>query len=196
MAHLEILRDLTDETLEGELSDEELGGLLVPPDLTKGDSARAETVRLLHATCRGLYRRASVDQWYGSIHRGGEDGREGHARQQQSFLQPWWQAAYEGPCLERVSIEGRARAWLSHLQLSCGQFAGAHSVRRTKRDTLRSGTHLGTSHRRVCECMRKRGEGKRVDGASWCLEDWNSHASVFGGFRVRTDPLRSNYRRE
>ena len=32
---LEVLGDLTDQTLEGEFPDEELGGLLVPPDLTE-----------------------------------------------------------------------------------------------------------------------------------------------------------------
>lgn len=34
---LEVLRDLTDETLEGELADEELGRLLVATDLTESD---------------------------------------------------------------------------------------------------------------------------------------------------------------
>ena len=36
---LEVLRDLTDETLEGELADEELSRLLVPTDLTESDGA-------------------------------------------------------------------------------------------------------------------------------------------------------------
>ena len=34
---LEVLRDLTDEALEGELADEELGRLLVTTDLTESD---------------------------------------------------------------------------------------------------------------------------------------------------------------
>jgi len=34
---LEILSDLTDKTLEGQLADEELGGLLVATDLTESD---------------------------------------------------------------------------------------------------------------------------------------------------------------
>lgn len=34
---LEVLSDLTDETLEGEFADEELGRLLVATDLTKSD---------------------------------------------------------------------------------------------------------------------------------------------------------------
>ena len=34
---LEVLGDLTDETLEGELADEQLGGLLVATDLTESD---------------------------------------------------------------------------------------------------------------------------------------------------------------
>ena len=48
--HLEILSDFTNEPLEGELPDEELGGLLVPPDLTESDSSRAESVGLLDTT--------------------------------------------------------------------------------------------------------------------------------------------------
>jgi histone H3 len=34
---LEVLSDLTDKTLEGQLADEELGRLLVTTDLTEGD---------------------------------------------------------------------------------------------------------------------------------------------------------------
>ena len=44
---LEVLGDLADEALEGELPDEELGGLLVPADLAKGDGSGAVPVGLL-----------------------------------------------------------------------------------------------------------------------------------------------------
>ena len=47
---LEVLGDLSDQTLEGELADEQLGGLLVPPDLPEGDGSRPVSVRLLHST--------------------------------------------------------------------------------------------------------------------------------------------------
>jgi len=47
---LEILSDLTNETLEGQLADQEFSGLLVTPDLTKGDGTGAEPVGLLDAT--------------------------------------------------------------------------------------------------------------------------------------------------
>ena len=47
---LEILGDLPDETLEGELADEELRGLLVLPDLSEGHSTRAVPVGLLDTT--------------------------------------------------------------------------------------------------------------------------------------------------
>ena len=50
---LEVLGDLTDETLEGELADEELGRLLVAPDLTEGDGSRPVPVGLLDASCSG-----------------------------------------------------------------------------------------------------------------------------------------------
>ena len=53
--HLEILSDLTDETLEGELADEQLGGLLVAPDFTERDGSGPETMRLLDTTSCGLY---------------------------------------------------------------------------------------------------------------------------------------------
>eukprot|EP00954_Amorphochlora_amoebiformis_P003488 270363-Amorphochlora_amoeboformis.AAC.1 len=44
---LEVLGDLTDETLEGKLADKEVGGLLVATDLTKSNGTRAITVGLL-----------------------------------------------------------------------------------------------------------------------------------------------------
>jgi histone H3 len=47
---LEVLSDLTNETLEGKLPDEELGGLLVATNFSESDGTRAEPVRLLHAT--------------------------------------------------------------------------------------------------------------------------------------------------
>ena len=47
---LEVLGDLTDETLEGELADEEVRRLLVTTDLTKGDRSRTVTVGLLDAS--------------------------------------------------------------------------------------------------------------------------------------------------
>jgi len=50
---LEVLGNLANETLEGELTDEEVGGLLVTPDLAEGDSARAVAMGLLDATGGG-----------------------------------------------------------------------------------------------------------------------------------------------
>jgi len=51
---LEVLSNLTDKPLEGKLADEELSGLLVPPDFTKGDSSGAEPVGLLNTTSGSL----------------------------------------------------------------------------------------------------------------------------------------------
>ena len=53
-AYLEVLGDFTDEALEGELADEELGRLLVATDFTEGDGSGTETMRLLDTTGRGL----------------------------------------------------------------------------------------------------------------------------------------------
>jgi histone H3 len=50
---LEVLGNLADETLEGELADEEVGGLLVPTDLAEGDGTGAVAVGLLHASGGG-----------------------------------------------------------------------------------------------------------------------------------------------
>ena len=47
---LEILSDFTYEPLEGKLADEELGGLLVLADLTKGHGSGSISVGLLDAT--------------------------------------------------------------------------------------------------------------------------------------------------
>lgn len=51
---LEVLGDFPDEPLEGELPDEELGTLLVTPDLSESDGSRPVPVRLLDSSgCRG-----------------------------------------------------------------------------------------------------------------------------------------------
>jgi len=55
---LEVLGDFTDQTLEGKLSDQELGGLLVATDLTESDGTRLVSVRLLD-TSGGWCRLAS-----------------------------------------------------------------------------------------------------------------------------------------
>ena len=47
---LEVLSNLPDQALEGQFTDKEFGGLLVPPDLPEGHCARPVPVWLLHAT--------------------------------------------------------------------------------------------------------------------------------------------------
>ena len=47
---LEVLGNLTNKTLEGQLADEKLGGLLVAADLTESDGTRLVAVRLLDTT--------------------------------------------------------------------------------------------------------------------------------------------------
>lgn len=49
---LEVLGDLTDETLERKLADQELGRLLVTTNLTESDGTRFVAVRLLDTTGR------------------------------------------------------------------------------------------------------------------------------------------------
>ena len=50
---LEVLGDLADETLKGELADEKLGRLLVTPDLTKSHGSGPVTMGLLDASGGG-----------------------------------------------------------------------------------------------------------------------------------------------
>lgn len=50
---LEVLGDLADETLEGELADEELSRLLVATDLTESDGSGLVTMRLLDTSDGG-----------------------------------------------------------------------------------------------------------------------------------------------
>merc|ERR1711892_615727 len=48
---LEVLGNLADKTLEGELADEEFSGLLVSPDLTESDCSWHVSVGLLDTSC-------------------------------------------------------------------------------------------------------------------------------------------------
>ena len=48
---LEILCNLSDEALEGQLADKELGALLVTSDLSEGNGSRPVSVGFLHAPC-------------------------------------------------------------------------------------------------------------------------------------------------
>ena len=54
---LEVLGNFSHQTLEGQLPDQELGAMLVSPNLSQGDSSRLESVRLLdhflHLTTSG-----------------------------------------------------------------------------------------------------------------------------------------------
>jgi hypothetical protein len=47
---LEILSNFTHKSLERSLTDQEIGRLLVLPDLTESDSSRTVAVRLLHSS--------------------------------------------------------------------------------------------------------------------------------------------------
>jgi hypothetical protein len=51
---LEILGDFTNEALEGELPDEELGRLLVATNFAESDGSWTEPMGLLHASGSGL----------------------------------------------------------------------------------------------------------------------------------------------
>ena len=57
---LEILNDFTNQTLEGELADEELSALLVTTDLTESDGTRPVSVGLFDTTLAGADLRAAL----------------------------------------------------------------------------------------------------------------------------------------
>ena len=50
---LKLVSDLADESLEGKLADEEVGGFLVLPDLPEGDGSGLEAVGLLNTSGDG-----------------------------------------------------------------------------------------------------------------------------------------------
>merc|ERR1719285_302873 len=53
---LEVLSNLTNQPLEGQLSDQQLCGFLVPPDLPESNCARPVAVGLLHTpSCRSRF---------------------------------------------------------------------------------------------------------------------------------------------
>jgi hypothetical protein len=52
--YLEVLSDLTNETLEREFTDEEFRRFLIPANLAQRDGTRAEPVWLLNATSSSL----------------------------------------------------------------------------------------------------------------------------------------------
>ena len=72
---LEVLRNLTDKTLEGELADKELGRLLVATDLTERDGTGAVAVGLLDAAGRGGRLAGSLGGDCSVSGRGKEGGR-------------------------------------------------------------------------------------------------------------------------
>ena len=126
MARLEVLRDFADETLEGELADEELGRLLVAPNFTEGDSSGPEAMGLLDAAGCGLDRNKNGESanrtkqttqglfgsggaWKPAAHaatsRPGPPGlQHKHSPPSPSSWPASWRAAYAGPCLCRECV--------------------------------------------------------------------------------------------
>ena len=60
---LEVLGDLTDEALEGQLADQELSGLLVLTDLTESDGTGPVSVGLLDSAGSGSGLASSCMNW-------------------------------------------------------------------------------------------------------------------------------------
>jgi len=77
-ANLEVLSDLTNEPLEGQLADEELGGLLVPSDFTESDGTGAESVGLLDTSSGGLDKMKRTKKVESDIADGDDDDDDQH----------------------------------------------------------------------------------------------------------------------
>jgi len=54
MTNVDLLSGFTNKSLKGNLSDKELGGLLVTPNFTESDGTRTESVRLFDSSGGGL----------------------------------------------------------------------------------------------------------------------------------------------
>ena len=98
---LKVLRDFTDETLEGELADEELRRLLVPTNLTKSDGTRPEAVRLLNTTSCSLVHARQAGRRL-------RDGVKNLRRQ--SYVPETWQRAACGVPYLRMEVSS-TRLW-------------------------------------------------------------------------------------
>ena len=86
------MRNLTNKTLEGKLSDEKLGGLLIATNLAEGDSSGTEAMGLLHTTRDGLPEMTQYSETHGGK-------KKLLLRQQFYALQTLQRAAYGVPCL-------------------------------------------------------------------------------------------------
>ena len=86
---LEVLRDLTNQTLEGKLTNQQISRLLVTTNLTESDGSRAVTMRLFDtAGCRWYEEKRAVSRRYAGVCRA-------TYWQVRSYERPWWRAACE-----------------------------------------------------------------------------------------------------
>lgn len=109
--YFEVLRNLTNETLEWEFADEELGRFLVPTNLAEGDGTGTEPVWLLDTTRSGLYvaklnhQHVTTTAMTTTSPTMTSNGKIRYVRRRQSCEQPWLQVAYGGPCLDMTKSE-------------------------------------------------------------------------------------------
>ena len=91
---LEVLSDFTNQPLEGQLADEEFGGLLVFADLAESDGSRAETMGLLD-TASGLKKGNELSV---QVAIKSDDRVDVHGEPSWRLCCPWRRVACEGPC--------------------------------------------------------------------------------------------------
>lgn len=98
--HLEVLSNLTNETLEWQFTDEEFRGLLIPTNLAESDGTRTESVGFLHTTSGSLM--GIVENQHVTLMTTTTKvsiQKRKYVRRWQSCEQLWLRVAYEGPCL-------------------------------------------------------------------------------------------------
>jgi len=160
--NLEVLSDLTNETLEWEFTDEELRRFLIPTNLTKSDGTRAEPVRLLHATSCGL---KGLNQPSAHDHISDDDDADIdvndakiiYIRRQQSYERLWLRVAYGGPCLDMTSQNLLIRKFQSPQSLpTSSRLAGGLLAITTKLVSGQNGKCLiyFTLVRAMCFCQK------------------------------------------
>ena len=115
---LEVLCNFSDETLEGEFANEELGRFLVPSDFTEGDGSGAEAMWFLHTTSCGLWhvRVRTMEGW-----------SQSKVVNLQLFcgqLRTWRRVVYEGLCLQIVEGSFFVQVIIDNVELTSGRLAG------------------------------------------------------------------------
>jgi hypothetical protein len=169
---LEVLGDLTNETLEGELAEQKLSGLLVPPDLTESDSSRPVPVYRMARQSSGRQKTKSASFQDGctttnhvnEIRMSLSNGKwavlqtcgasSHHQWRGRTCGQPWWRVPYGEPCLQWTYEQS---AWYEPLLQDVKKIVSEykHACGRRAAGERAQGMRAHDWHRSFC-CMIRR----------------------------------------